>query len=200
MKQLFIILFLLINIHAQNTLNDVVTEKDAEHQAGANKVAIAQDSLSADVQQLKIEQTQPAVIQLLDEVENIMQDAIDQLEKENTGGETIAAQTEVIEKIYQAAKKKQNQADGESAQGMMEMMKRMMGETLEKPKKKSDKKTAADGAEGDNFNKINTKKSGEIDGQKFEERRIQKSSGSSSENFPEEFKKALDSYNRILSK
>ena len=89
----------------------------AKHQQGAVKVADDQDELSADVQQLVIEQTVPKVIELLDEVEVIMDEATDRLAKANTGGETIAAQTEIIEKIHAAAKEKQSQGGGSKPGG-----------------------------------------------------------------------------------
>ena len=54
---------------------------------GATKIADEQDELSADVQQLTIEQTVPKVIELLNEVENIMDEATDQL-AEPTPAET----------------------------------------------------------------------------------------------------------------
>jgi hypothetical protein len=192
MKPIIFLILCLITISAEE-----ISSTKSEHQIGTNKVAIAQDSLSADVQQLKVEQTQQGVIKLLDQVESIMQDAINQLEKENTGGETIAAQTEVIEKMYQAAKSKQNQ--GQSAQGMMEMMKSMMGEGFElQGEKKESKQSQANNADSSNLDK--TKISGKDDGQTYEERRIPKATGSNSKNFPEEFKKALDIYNRALQK
>ena len=122
-----------------------------KHGRGAKQLANEQDELSADVQDLIDEQTDAKVIELLREVENIMADATDQLEKKNTGGTAIAIQTEVIEKIFEAAKKKQEQSqqqqsegeegeEGEGEQpgegegqgqgqgqgGMMEMLKRMM--------------------------------------------------------------------------
>jgi hypothetical protein len=51
----------------------------ATHKEGSEKIADAQDELSADVQQLVIEQTVPKVIELLGEVENIMDETTDRL-------------------------------------------------------------------------------------------------------------------------
>ncbi len=81
-------------------------EAAQKHNEGSKKLADDQDSVSADVQELLDEQTNPKVIDLLNQVETLMAETIDQLEDKNTGGETIAIQTEIIEKIYEAAKEK----------------------------------------------------------------------------------------------
>ena len=173
----------------------------SQHLKGAESVADKQDQLAAMVQQLKIEQTNGDVIKLLDEVEFMMDDATDMLLDAETGGETIAAQTEVIEKIFEAAKKKQG-GEGQGAQGMMEMMKRMMGEGAEGDEKKPGKKPGdkpGDGQKGDS-DSANTANNGAANGQKAEERRVPKASGLNDQSFPEEYRKALDAYNRALTK
>ena len=78
----------------------------AEHQKGSDQLSDEQDHLSADVQELIDEQTNAKVIELLSNVEGLMAETIDKLEDRDTGGETIAIQTEIIEKIYEAAKEK----------------------------------------------------------------------------------------------
>ena len=78
-----------------------------QHGEKAQSLAIEQDELSADVQDLIDEQTDAEVIGMLREIEVIMADATDLLDQKNTGGATIATETEVIEKIFEAAKKKQ---------------------------------------------------------------------------------------------
>jgi hypothetical protein len=172
----------------------------SQHLKGAESIADKQDQLAAMVQQLKIEQTNGDVIKLLDEVEFMMDDATDMLLDAETGGETIAAQTEVIEKIFEAAKKKQG-GEGQGAQGMMEMMKRMMGEGAEGDEKKPGKKPGdkpGDGRKGDS-DSANTANNGAANGQKAEERRVPKASGLTDQSFPEEYRKALDAYNRALT-
>jgi len=77
-----------------------------EHQEGSEKVSIDQDKQTANAQELLLEQTNPKVIALLTEVETLMAKATDELEDGNTSGDTIAMQTEIIEKIYEAAKEK----------------------------------------------------------------------------------------------
>lgn len=70
------------------------------------KVAREQGELAADLQELIEDQTVEDVIALLELVEDAMDDATERLVRTDTGGEAIAAQTDVIEKIFQAAKKK----------------------------------------------------------------------------------------------
>jgi hypothetical protein len=170
------------------------------HREGSAKLAEDQDELSADVQQLILEQTLPQVIKLLEEVEEIMDETTDRLDQPDTGGETIAAQTEIIEKIHAAAKKRQSQnGSGESGGAMMDMMERMMGK---KPGGEG-KKGGKGGQPGDQAGEGSTGLSdtgnegvaGE-GGAKSEARRIPKAAGSAGLEIPEEFRKAFDAYNR----
>ena len=171
-----------------------------QHREGAGKVANQQDELAADVQQLTIEQTVPQVIALLDEVGKIMDEATDKLADSDTGGDTLAAQTEVIEKIHAAAKEKQKQqGGGQSGSAMMDMMERMMGKKPEgeQPGKGKDGKPSDEGSNG--MSGLSDVANGGIDGLtsgKSEARRIPKASGGAGHVLPEEFRKALDAYNR----
>jgi hypothetical protein len=172
----------------------------AKHREGANKIADQQDELSADVQQLTIEQTVPKVIELLNDVEKIMDEATDQLAAADTGGTTLAAQTEIIEKIHAAAKEKQKQqGGGQSGSAMMDMMERMMGKTPEGEKEgkgKGDKpgESGGEGATGLS-DAANESTGGQTSG-KSDARRVPKASGTAGHVLPEEFRKALDAYNR----
>lgn len=183
----------------------------AKHGKGAKKLATEQDDLSADVQDLIDEQTNPKVIELLRAVETIMADATDQLEQKDTGGATIATQTEVIEKIFEAAKKKQQQQGQgqgqQQQQGMMEMLKNMMeggkdaGEGKEpgegeKPGQGGDKPGQGGGAGGEaggnSGDPDNTAEGGQ--------RRVPKNSGNAGSTLPREFQKAMDAYNKGAAK
>jgi hypothetical protein len=179
---------------------ETAQEQLAKHRDGSTKLADEQDELSADVQQLIIEQTVPQVIELLGQVEDIMDEATDKLAEADTGGETIAAQTEIIEKIHAAAKKRQSQGGGGKSGGaMMDMMERMMGKKSEgegKGKGKGDK-PGGQGGEGtgglsDTGNEIEDGDSGG----KTETRRVPKAGGTAGQEIPGEFQKALDAYNR----
>lgn len=176
-----------------------------KHAQGSERLADEQDELSADVQQLVIEQTAPKVIQLLTEVEGIMDETTDYLAARDTGGPTIAAQTEIIEKIHQAAKAKQAKSGaGEAGSAMMDMMERMMGKGKGKGKGAGEGEGEGEGA-GDKGGKGQTGESdaanslnGGINGGNSEERRIPKAAGQAGKSLPSEFQKALDAYNRGL--
>jgi hypothetical protein len=178
----------------------------AKHRDGAVKVADLQDELSADVQQLTLEQTVPKVIELLSEVGEIMNEATDQLAEFDTGGRTIAAQTEIIEKIHAAAKEKQKQeGSGQSGSAMMDMMERMMGkspggdEPGEGEGKDGSGEEGGEGATGLS-DAANEAGSGSATGGTPEPRRVPKAGGSAGRVLPEEFRKALDAYNRGAEK
>ncbi len=93
--------------NGDEAIKENVQQALQQHGEKAQSLAIEQDELSADVQDLIDEQTDAEVIGILREIEVIMADATDLLEQKNTGGATIATETEVIEKIFEAAKKKQ---------------------------------------------------------------------------------------------
>ena len=204
MKSLrFFSLFLIIS----PTLNAVEDQNFAEmlerHAEGSEKLADEQDELSADVQQLVIEQTVQQVIDLLTEVEGIMDETTDYLVETKTDGTTIAAQTEIIEKIHQAAKAKQQQCKGgEPGSAMMDMLERMMGkkegegEGKGKGEGKKPGDQAGQGQTGDS-DTANDSDSGNAGG-KTEERTVPKAAGNAGKSLPREFQQALDAYNRGL--
>lgn len=176
-------------------------DKRAKHLEGSSKVADEQDELKADVQQLIVEQTIPKVVELLSEVEDIMNETTDLLAEADTGGGTIAAQTEIIEKIHAAAKKRQSEGgSGQSGGAMMDMMERMMGK---QPGGKQPGEKGEQPGEGTEGGKGQTGLSdagneaigGNPDG-KTGERRIPKAAGTAGREIPEEFKRAFDAYNR----
>ncbi len=176
-------------------------ERLAMHRDGADKIADEQDELSADVQQLVIEQTNPKVIELLNDVENIMDEATERLAEADTGGETLAAQTEIIEKIHAAAKEKQSQGEGGKSGGaMMDMMERMMGK---KPggEPKSGNKPGDQGGGGvtGESDTGNDAANGQGGGS-HEVRRVPKAAGGTGTGLPAEFRKAFDAYNRGAEK
>jgi TolA-binding protein len=178
-------------------------EKPAEETAvklreGASKLADQQDNLAADVQQLTVEQTIPNVIKLLEEVEQIMDESTDKLAEADTGGATLAAQTEVIEKIHAAAQEKQKQeGSGKSGSAMMDMMERMMGKKPDGEGEGKGDKPSDKGGQGQTglSDTANEGVTGQGDG-KTVARRVPKASGSAGRVLPEEFRNALDAYNR----
>ncbi len=175
--------------------------KQASHEQGSAKIADLQDELSADVQQLVIEQTSAQVIELLNQVDTIMDEATDRLAAYDTGGETIAAQTEIIETIHAAATaKQQQQGAGKSGSAMMDMMERMMGKKPEGDGKEGEKKGEVPGTKaGEGQTGLSDNPNAQTGGEstaKDEARRVPKAAGSAGRTLPEEFQQALDAYNR----
>ena len=75
------------------------------------------DDLSAEAQDLAWNHTNQKLAEFLKEIDNAMLDARDLLEAQKTGGATVAAQQDVLEKIYEAAKKAaQNSAQQQQQQ------------------------------------------------------------------------------------
>ncbi|BCU75526.1 hypothetical protein [Luteolibacter sp. LG18] len=193
--------------------DDTVVTADDDHKAGSGKLATRQDELSADVQQLALEQTVKKVIDLLKECEDIMGEATERLMDQDTGGETIAAQTEVIEKILEAAKARQqqsgqgqgqDQSQSQAGGAMMDMLERMAGKPQpgdqEGPPKegKQGGDTGGGGVHGLSDSANSTTGNGG-DG-KPEPRRVPKAAGTAGKALPEEFRGALDAYNRGADK
>lgn len=190
------------------------------------KVMVEQDELQADVQELVAEQTDEEVVSLLEECQGAMNEAIDGLEAYNTGGSTIAAQTEVIELIFKAADKKAGSSGNAGGmQGLLQMMRGMMGEDYaaegqgdgEGEGKEGKGKGDGDGdekgdAEGEGKGKGgNTPGKGGNGGgsvkndlndgamsEKKEPRRLPKSAGKAGVAYPREFSQAMDAYNKSL--
>jgi hypothetical protein len=178
-----------------------------KHREGSEKVAIEQDELGADVQQLVMEQTIQPVIDLLAEVQEIMTEATDLLVEFETGGTTLAAQTEIIEKIHEAAKERQKQSgSGEAGGAMMDMLERMMGKKPGEGEGEGEGQGEGEGegeGEGGEAGKGQTGDSDSANAreggssQEFtEERRVPKATGTAGRALPPEFRPALEAYNR----
>lgn len=194
-----LVLAAILPCHAEDVAEDPKSMLE-RHAEGSEKLAGEQDELSADVQQLIIEQTVPQVIELLSEVEGIMDETTDYLAERSTGGTTLAAQTEIIEKIHAAAKAKQQQGGkGEAGSAMMDMMERMMGKKEGEGEGKKGEKPgnkAGQGQTGDS-DEANSADGGNTGGE-AEERTVPKAGGTAGKALPAEFQKALDAYNRGL--
>lgn len=192
---------MLLMISATAVLADPAGKEDIElkHREGSEKVANDQDELSADVQQLTIEETVPQVIELLQEVGDIMDEATDLLLEQDTGGKTIAAQTEIIEKIHAAAKERQKQqGSGQAGGAMMDMMERMMGKEPGQAGQEPGEPGGDEGGPGNKFGESDTANEAVEGGseEKVEQRKVPKAAGTAGRALPEEFRRALDAYNR----
>ena len=95
-----------------NPVTEAQKQAAEKHREGSQNLAGEQDELAADVQDLIEEQTDEKLIALLEEVEEVMAEVIDSLDETDTGGPTIAAETEIIEKIFEAAKQRSQQSGG----------------------------------------------------------------------------------------
>lgn len=173
-----------------------------EHQEGSEQVSIDQDIQSANTRELIMEQTDQKVIALLTQVEILMAKATDSLEDGDTGGDTIAMQTEIIEKIYEAAKQRSNSSPSPGGQpgmgAMLDMLGQMMGKQPGQTPGQNQEGESEQGGEGStgDSDAANTDSEGPVDGQKNIERRVPKAAGSSGTSLPPEFQKALDGYNK----
>ncbi|QQL44032.1 hypothetical protein [Sulfuriroseicoccus oceanibius] len=118
-----------------------------EFEARAKALAERQDELSMRLQDLSWKWADDEIVTFLEEIDFALLDARDLLEDGVVGGETIAAENDAIEKIYQAAKQQQQQQQQEgdpssSLGAMMDQLDYMTG------KKKGDKPGDGEG-EGD---------------------------------------------------
>lgn len=194
-----LLLFLLTPLVAWSADDPELAEKISRHQTGSRDLSDRQDELAADVQQLTIEQTHPKVIELFREVEEAMDEASERLYEHETDGVTIAAQTEVIEKIYEAAKERQKQSGGSPSQGggaMMDMLERMMGK---EPGSQPGQGEGPGDQGGEGMTGESDTGNSDVDGAndgRVVERRVPKGAGKAGKGLPAEFGDALKAYNR----
>lgn len=193
---------------------------DELHEQRAVKLSEEQDELQADTATLINGQTNEKVTVLLNKCRDAMEDAIDRLEASDTGGETLAAQTDVIELIYQAAKAKtagEGGGDGggsgskPGSEGMMEMMRQMLGMGNGAGGKGS-KPSSGQGKGSGQGNSPGKGADGSSDAGSTpqaglsnphattEERVVPKSMGGSDQEIPSEFQEALNAYNKSLQR
>jgi len=177
-----------------------------KHSKESKVVAKDQDELAADVQDLIQDQTDNKVIELLEQAELLMGEATELLEEENTDGNTIAIETEIIEKIYEAAKQKKQQSQPGEGQGppdpMLERMEQMMGKEPgdkpgDQPGQGGEGDSPGQGGTGDS-DKANDNKTGDSDNTK-EERTVPKNTTAPSKTLPREEQRALDAYKKATS-
>lgn len=176
-------------------------EESSERHRKIENITVEQDELQADVQELVAEQTDKEVIRMLEECQEFMNEAIDGLERYDTGGKTIAAQTDVIKKIHEAAKQRASSCGNGSMDSMLQMMEGMMGQ-----EKKDSSGNEQEGNENDSPGKGGNgegeAKKQPVTGNNTTERkhprRLPKSGGKEDISYPREFSKAMDAYNKSL--
>ena len=192
-------------------------EYSAKHKETASKLAVQQDELQADTSDLILGETNEEVVERLKKCRHAMNDAVDLLEVYNTGGQTLAAQSDVIELIYQAAKAKMTGADGQPKPGgraLMDMLRQLLGmdhdaqsaeqqEGDEKGQEGSQKGSGNNSGRGTNgkSNMASSQDKGVSNPDTaVETRSVPKSTGMSADDMPSEFRKALDAYNKTLQR
>lgn len=193
-------------------------EYSAKHKETASKLAVQQDELQADTSDLILGETNEEVVELLKKCRHAMNDAVDLLEVYNTGGQTLAAQSDVIELIYQAAKAKMTGADGQPKPGgraLMDMLRQLLGmdhdaQSAEQQEGGDEKgQEGSQKGSGNNSGRGTNGKSNMASSQDkgvsnpdtaVETRSVPKSTGMSADDMPSEFRKALDAYNKTLQR
>lgn len=200
---------------------DSTPEYSAKHKETASKLAGQQDELQADTSDLIMGETNEEVVELLKKCRHAMNDAVDLLEVYHTGGQTLSAQSEVIELIYQAAKAKMTNAGGEPKPGgeaLMDMLRQLLGmdsDSQSMAQQEGEGEGQGEGEGGSQKGKGTTPGHG-ADGKSnmpsaqekgvsnpdmaAESRSVPKSTGMSAEDMPAEFRKALNAYNKTLQK
>lgn len=196
-------------------------EYSAKHKETASKLAGQQDELQADTSDLIMGETNENVVELLKKCRHAMNDAVDLLEVYNTGGQTLAAQSDVIELIYQAANAKMTGAGGQpkpGGQALMDMLRQLLG--MDSDSQSAEQQNGEGEGEGEGQNGAQKGKGNNpghgADGKSnmastqekgvsnpdmaAETRSVPKSTGMSADDIPSEFRKALDAYNKTLQK
>ena len=185
----------LLNIGSANeekNLTSILSEEITERQ----------DELSADAQELIEIQTQEGVIQKLEEMENTMLEATLKLLNNDTGGETIAIQTEIIEKAYEAAKEKQSNQSNQSStdKALLDALEKMLGKNGESKKKSSKKQAGNSSGEGGEDAKSSASDSQQHSSQRSfngTSRSVPSVTPTSGELLPLEFQKLVEEYNQL---
>ena len=170
----------------------------------AEELTEKQDYLSGDVQELIELQTQEGVIVKLEEMEASMVEATLKLLDGETGGDTLAIQTEIIEKAYEAAQEKQNSqsSKSETDKALMDMLKKMMGESEsdsqpQKGKPKQEGKNSGSGRQGNGNPSWAENNEGRSSTQSIGSRRtVPSAAPTTGELLPSEFQEMIDEYNR----
>ena len=175
-------------------------EYSAKHKETASKLAVQQDELQADTSDLILGETNEEVVELLKKCRHAMNDAVDLLEVYNTGGQTLAAQS-----------------DGQPKPGgraLMDMLRQLLGmdhdaqsaeqqEGDEKGQEGSQKGSGNNSGRGTNgkSNMASSQDKGVSNPDTaVETRSVPKSTGMSAADMPSEFRKALDAYNKTLQR
>ncbi len=202
---------------AQTADGGTVVTQEQQFAAVLKQIMLEQDELQADLNDIISAQTTQEGSTLFNQCLDAMYESIDYLEEKETGPKTLAAQSDVIERIYQAVKVKyEKECNGAAAAGIMEMLRRMLG--MEQPPSASQQPKQGQPGEGQPGNQGQpggtTPGMGSGHGEgafadgnhvgtsdpnaNTEERTVPRAAGVGPSDMPEEFRKLLESYNKTL--
>ena len=164
-----------------------------EYSEKANRIADEQDDLYRMLQQVmeKVEDT-PDAVELLEGAGKAMKDAEEMLKKPQTDVETIAAETEVIERLSGAFQQsaKQQQGKGKPGSKMMAMLMQMLMQQQGKGKPGTKPGEGAGGFSDD----PNKRFTGPDFHKNDPDRNVDQTGGTESINLPEEYKSAIEAF------
>ncbi len=200
-------------------------DRTAELKERTEALARRMDELSAEAQDLVWNHTNPKLTEFLKGIDGAMLDARDLLEAYRTDGETVAAEQDVLEKIYEAAKKaaqqpsaqpqpqpqpgqqgegqqgqgsQQDQQNQQGLQAMLRMMENMLGITpTEQPGQGQGGSQPGQGAKGPGTGSGAAAR-GPHDKEMTEERTVPKAAGNPAGLTPPEFREPLEAFHRAL--
>ena len=180
-------------LRTQTRATDRLQADKRQHKARSRRLLDKQLDLLADVNVMTADAWSPLLYDLLEEVAEAMDDAGELLERPQTDGETIAAETEVIELLTRACGSCQSQCNSPAAG----MLAQMMAQLAMRQEKKAGQ-GSVDGGES------NFAGNAQIDGQPAaaaigEEGSVEKTSGRiDPATVPEEFREAVEQYFRAM--
>ena len=167
-------------------------------------LAERQDELSAEIQGLAWKWADKEIVKFLEDIDFALLDARDFLDDMNLGGDTIAAQNDAIEKIYQAAKKNQQQGgqQSDSLGAMMDQLDYMTGKKSGKGKGKGEGEGGENPGDGGGSGESDDglARDGEAKKAMLDQRTVPKSSGESPAAIPSEFRDGIEALREALAK
>lgn len=179
---------------------------DAQIKQRVVVLAERQDELSAIIQDLSWKWADKDIAKFLEDVDFALLDARDALDNQELGGETIAAQNDAIEKIYQAAKKNQQDSasQSDSLGAMMDQLDYMTGKKSSKSGKGNPGKEGEAGDQpgeggGSGAEDDGIAQAGVAEKSMLENRTIPKTAGRTPTSIPSEFREGMEALRESLA-
>jgi hypothetical protein len=140
--------------------------------------------LAGDIEKLPRPDFPPKLLELLGQVRDAMGDAADLLARAETGPDTIAAQTEVIELLSDASQEAAGGAAGSAS--LMALLQRMLGLAASR--------AGGGNPGGGDTDRPNNTTAGDPAGRPADQRPVEKATGYDPSRYPAEFREALENY------